>query len=97
VDNRFLRSTLADRTRTKADCLRAALEAVGGVTNSIVMVGDLLDDVHAAHTCGVKAIAVAWGFGAEDDLKRAGPDLIAHSMADVVRWVEARNPIAPTA
>jgi len=87
--------TLADRTRTKDDCLKAAVYAVAAERTPIVMVGDLVDDVRAAHNCGVMSIGVAWGFGVEDDLVQAAPTIVARSMADVVEWVQRTDPIGP--
>jgi phosphoglycolate phosphatase len=83
--------TLADRTRGKLDSLRAAVDAIAGAPDDIVMVGDLVDDVYAARMCGVKSIAAAWGFGDENALAEAGPELVAYTMAEVVQWVRNRT------
>lgn len=82
--------SLADRTRTKLDVLRAAVDAVGGAPDGIVMIGDRADDIGAAKACGVRSIGAAWGFAPEGELHAARPDVIAHSMADVIEWICAR-------
>ncbi len=43
------------------------------------MVGDRGDDMRGAKACGVQALGVLWGYGAEDELRFAGADdLVAH-------------------
>jgi len=50
----------------------------------MVMVGDRSHDIHAAHANRVKAIGVAWGYGAPGELAAAGADKIIAAPGDLV-------------
>jgi phosphoglycolate phosphatase len=76
--------SLAARGVSKGDLVQLAVDAVGGSRRAMVMIGDRADDIHAAKGCGIRSIAAAWGFGTEDELRLAAPELTVHSMADLV-------------
>ena len=44
-----------------------------------VMIGDSLNDIHAARSAGVRSCSVAYGFGDADDLRSARPDFFAET------------------
>ena len=46
---------------------------------AIALVGDTRYDVEAARANDLRAIGVTWGIGAEDDLRAAGAEAIAHT------------------
>ena len=46
---------------------------------AIALVGDTRYDVDPARAKGLRAIGVTWGIGAEDDLRAAGAEAIAHT------------------
>ena len=48
--------------RSKAESIAALLSEYGLERNDVLMVGDTLDDVSAAHKAGVEAAAVLWGY-----------------------------------
>jgi phosphoglycolate phosphatase len=57
-----------DGTRNdKADLLAHALDVTGEDPATAVMVGDRHHDIDAARANGMAAIAVAWGYGADDE------------------------------
>jgi len=43
------------------------------------MIGDRRHDVHAAHSNGVRAVGVLWGYGARTELEQAGADVIVET------------------
>ena len=72
--------------RTKANVLRAALKGRDRVR--MAMIGDHTDDVAAAKSTGIQAVAVGWGYGRASDLKAALPDYFAETVSDLVYWVQ---------
>lgn len=48
-----------------------------------VMVGDREHDILGARANGIRSIAVAFGYGSLDELTAAGPDHLAHSVAEL--------------
>jgi phosphoglycolate phosphatase len=78
---------LADRTCSKVDLLRAAVNGVDRLQS--VMIGDRVDDIIAARENGVRAVAVAWGYSGASELEDAKPDFVAKTVPDLVTWVQA--------
>ncbi|MFG1865939.1 HAD hydrolase-like protein [Microbispora bryophytorum] len=68
-------ATLDGSRRHKADVVRHALDTLGAPPEATVMIGDRREDVAGAAACGVRTIAVTWGFGEAADF--ADPGLIA--------------------
>lgn len=60
----------------KADLIADIMRRENLTADTMVMVGDRLHDIHAAHANGVRAIGVAWGYGAPGELAAAGADAI---------------------
>jgi len=48
-----------------------------------VMVGDGTTDVRAGKAAGVITCSVTYGFRSEDELRRAGPDHVMHSLSEL--------------
>ncbi len=71
----------------KCDVLDYALSKVGIVTDEqkagVVLVGDTVFDVEGANICGVDSIAVTYGYGKEEELKKLGATYIAGSVTEV--------------
>jgi phosphoglycolate phosphatase len=78
---------LADRTCNKADLVAAAL-TIAGQPGDTVMIGDRADDIAAARANRIRAVGVAWGYGARTELVDAGADHIAESVDDLRAWVQ---------
>jgi phosphoglycolate phosphatase len=79
-------SFLDGRRVEKHEVVAAALEGVAGVTaRDVVMVGDRRHDIEGARANGIDAIAAAWGYGSEDELRRAQPTLVASSVDELGR------------
>ncbi|MEU7890600.1 HAD hydrolase-like protein [Microbispora bryophytorum] len=68
-------ATLDGSRRHKADVVRHALDTLGAPSEATVMIGDRREDVTGAAACGVRTVAVTWGFGEAADF--ADPGLIA--------------------
>ncbi|GAA0403488.1 HAD-IA family hydrolase [Microbispora corallina] len=68
-------ATLDGSRRHKADVIRHALDVLGAPPEDAVMIGDRREDVAGAAACGVRSVAVTWGFGEAAEF--ADPGLIA--------------------
>jgi phosphoglycolate phosphatase len=52
------------------------------------MIGDRALDIHGGRANGTRTAGVLWGFGSEDELRGAGPDLLAASMPELVTGLQ---------
>lgn len=48
-----------------------------------VMVGDSINDVHAARGAGMRILCVSYGYNHGNDIGREGPDAVMHSLAEL--------------
>lgn len=48
-----------------------------------LMIGDMMNDIHAARAAGIKVCAVSYGFGDAQELQAAKPDFFANTVADL--------------
>ena len=78
-----------DRACDKARLVEMALRGSGADPSRAVMIGDRAEDVRGARANHVRAIAVTWGYGTLDELESARPTHVAHTAAELVRWVQA--------
>ena len=69
-----------EKIEVMTECLRLL-----GVTEEqkkcTVMVGDRSYDIHGARACGVRSIAVTYGYAPEGELEAAGPDYTVEDVA----------------
>ena len=71
------------RTKPHPDTLLAAVEKLGVPLEQCVYVGDSEVDVETARNAGMDGIAVVWGFRDEEELLRAGAEVLVHSMNEL--------------
>jgi phosphoglycolate phosphatase len=74
------------RNGDKADLVRAALDLASVNARDTMMIGDRADDIRAARAHGVHAVAVRWGYGADDELRDAAPDYFVETIDDLVAY-----------
>jgi phosphoglycolate phosphatase len=48
-----------------------------------IIIGDMMNDIHAARAAGIKVCAVSYGFGDAQELQDAKPDFFARSVKDL--------------
>jgi phosphoglycolate phosphatase len=63
-------------------------ETAGILPADTIVIGDSIYDMEMAKAAGAHALGVSWGYGAVDDLKRAGADRIAdtaHHIPHLIR------------
>jgi HAD superfamily hydrolase (TIGR01509 family) len=65
-----------------------AAEKLNISPENCLMVGDTSVDIRAAKLAGMQSVGVLCGFGSENELRRAGPDLILKSTADLLSVLE---------
>ena len=63
-----------------ADLIKDSRLPSGGNT---AMVGDTVYDIEGGKVHGLTTIAVTYGFGKRDDLQKAGPDYLVHSVEEL--------------
>ena len=80
-----------DRSGDKAGLVGAALHVTADHPRRSVMIGDRGLDVRAARAHGVRPVAVGWGYGSREELRRAEPEYLAETVPDLVRWVETAS------
>lgn len=55
----------------KPELLRRVIDGLGASPKDCTMIGDTKSDFEAAEKCGIASIAVTWGYGTSEELKRA--------------------------
>ncbi len=71
------------RAKPNPDPILYAARRLGVSPDNCLMVGDTTVDILAGCRAGAQTAAVLCGFGEEDELRRAGADLILNSSADL--------------
>lgn len=56
--------------------------------DSCIMIGDRNYDVNGAHTAGLKAIGILWGFGNRKEFEDCKADFICETPADVLKLIK---------
>jgi phosphoglycolate phosphatase len=90
VSNLFVTLQTADRHPSKPDpaMLAAAMAEAGAQPADTVMIGDTAFDVAMARAAGCRAIGVAWGYHAPEELLAAGAEAVAYSAAELEELID---------
>jgi phosphoglycolate phosphatase len=85
LGDRFVTLQTADRHPSKPHpaMLDAAMAQAGATPAATVMIGDTSFDIAMARAAGVRAIGVAWGYHASDELFEAGAEAVAHQPGEL--------------
>ncbi len=73
----------AKKGHNKADVIRDALERAGVDASDALMVGDRLHDIEGAHTVGIPAVGVLWGYGERAEHEKCGADHIVKTQDEL--------------
>ena len=89
----FVTLQTADRHPSKPHpaMLEAALAAVGAEPADCVMIGDTAYDIAMARAAGVRALGVAWGYHAAEELLAAGAEAVAQTADELGELIEERR------
>jgi phosphoglycolate phosphatase-like HAD superfamily hydrolase len=60
---------------------------MGVLPEECLMIGDTTVDIRAGRSAGAQTVGVLCGFGSEDELQRAGADLILPTPLDVLKYL----------
>ena len=82
-------SRTADETAGKPDprMLHELMREFGADPERTLMIGDTTHDLQMARTAGVASVGVSYGAHEPHDFDALGPRYIAHSVADLDRWL----------
>ncbi|WP_034469542.1 HAD-IA family hydrolase [Butyrivibrio sp. AE2005] len=80
-------ATVDGSREKKDDVIRYLLDKIGEDESDTVMIGDTNYDVLGAAELGIPCIAVTWGFGDIDDMKKSGAVAIVSSMDELYEAV----------
>jgi len=85
IGDLFVTLQTADRHPSKPDpsMLSAAMREAGADPANTVMIGDTAFDIAMARAAGCRAIGVAWGYHAPEELLDAGAEAVAHSAGEL--------------
>ena len=75
----------------KAGKLRRLIRREGVRPARVLLIGDELRDIDAAHQAGVQAGAVAWGYNLPEALKTRHPEILFASPATIAAFVLGRD------
>ena len=85
----------SDPHAARSDLVAVARERAAarhGPVDHVVLVGDTALDVQAAREAGARAVAVASGFGDEEELRETRPDALLPDLRDTAAVVAAVSP-----
>lgn len=71
----------------KSRMIRRIIRAERLPEDEVLYIGDEHRDIEACRECGVRIIAVTWGYDARELLVKENPDFLADSPEDIVRIV----------
>ena len=80
-------ATVDGSREKKDDVIRYLLDKIGEDESDTVMIGDTNYDVLGAAELGIPCIAVTWGFGDIDEMKKSGAVAIVSSMDELYEAV----------
>ena len=73
------------RFKPHPDAIRQTAALLGARPERTLVVGDMTVDMQAAQRAGAQAVGVMTGFCTEEELRRAGADLVLRSVCDLPR------------
>lgn len=82
-------SELSGRNTDKTELIAHVLESEQLDPADARMIGDRAADIMAGRANGTGTIGVLWGYGSEEELVKAEPDIIVNSMARLSAYVAA--------
>lgn len=77
-----------EHTKPYPDPILYAAQAIGVRSEACLMIGDTTVDIRAGRAAGAQTVGVLCGFGEENELRRAGADLILPTTADLESVLE---------
>ncbi len=72
----------------KQEKLEIYLETYGVQARSVVIVGDTVEEVKIGKNLGLKTVAITGGYNSTKRLKAAKPDVLVHSLHEIIPAIE---------
>jgi phosphoglycolate phosphatase len=93
VRDLFATLQTADRHPSKPHpaMIEAAMAEAGASPRDTVMIGDTTYDIEMARAAGVRALGVAWGYHAPDELLAAGAEAVAATAAELQEMIDGQQ------
>ena len=63
------------------------LEKVGTPPERAIMIGDMVSDIQTGKAAGTLTCGVFYGYGAEDDIRAALPDVALENLTQMLDWI----------
>ena len=91
MTNRFVTFQTSDRAAGKPhpEMLHKAMAEAGAEAAATVMIGDTTFDMEMARAARTRAVGVAWGYHAADELRAAGAEIIVSDFAELPSVLDA--------
>ena len=77
-----------DETKPSPEPLLYAAKQLNIEPDECVYVGDMMEDIKAARSAGMRSIAVSWGLHSKKILEKENPDHLADNFSDVVEYID---------
>ncbi|MGB3721855.1 MAG: HAD-IA family hydrolase [Pacificimonas sp.] len=89
IHGRFISLQTADRHPSKPhpSMLHQAMRDAGAEPEDTVMIGDTVFDMALAANANVRALGVAWGYHAPEELTEAGAEIVADDYAALADYI----------
>jgi phosphoglycolate phosphatase len=83
---------LAGEPISKSALVRDVLRGIVAPPREVMVIGDRAADIAAGRANGVRALAVAWGYGDAQELDTAQPNGVVASWPDLVTYIQRLAP-----
>lgn len=81
------------RTKPHPEPLLYAANKIGVAPAELLMVGDTTIDIRAGRAAGAQTVGVLCGFGREEELRRAGADVILNQTGELAKLLDSEPKI----
>lgn len=78
----------ADVDRNKVIKINSVLTKYSVLSKDVVFITDTVGDIKEAEKCGVRSIAVTWGFHDKETLEKANPAIIIDNPGNLIKNVQ---------
>jgi HAD superfamily hydrolase (TIGR01509 family) len=79
--------------KPSSEGIRNVLSVFGLEPNEVLMVGDAVNDIKAAHEAGVQVAAVVWDSYGKEEVMKMEKDFVFHSVEELGGWVRSAIPM----
>lgn len=69
------------------ESVQRILDRVGTAPQRAIMIGDMVSDIKTGKAAGTLTCGVLYGYGVEDDIRTAQPDVVLENLTQMLDWV----------